>query len=368
MSNTLLTPSIIAKESIMVLQNNLVMAGLVHRDFSNEFAKVGDTVTVRKPATFVSNVWNGTTVTIQNATEGSVPVVMDTILDVSFAAGSKEMALSINDFSEQFIQPAMRAHAQALDAKLAGLYEDIPYATAVGSTADIADIAAIDTIMNNNMVPLDQRSLVLNPATKSKYIVLPGISNAEKSGSTDALRKASLGEILGFSTFMSQNVKAHTKGTLGTAKVKTGVAAGAAAGTLYNSSLTGTLKKGDVFTVAGDTQQYVCLALATAGSNEVDITFYPAAKVAWDGDAAVTVLASASAENLAFHKNCFALVTRPLEKPMGAAYAETLSFNGVSCRIVAGYDMNTKQDTISIDFLCGVKTLTPELGVRFRTA
>ena len=365
MGNVLLTPSIIAKEAIMVLENNMVMAGLVHRDFSNEFAKVGDTITVRKPPTFESKLWNGSQIVVQDAKEGRVPVVMDKIFDVSFAAGSKEMSLSINSFSEQFIQPAMRAHAQGMDALLAGLYADIPFASAVGGTPAIADIAALDTIMNNNKVPLDQRSLMLNPATKSKYGVLPEIINLSKSGSTDALRRANIGDVLGFSTYMSQNVQKHVIGTLGTAKVKTGVEAAAAAATLYNTSLTGTLEKGDIFTVAGDTTQYVCLALATAAANEIAITFYPAAAVAWAGDAAVTVLASA-AENLAFHKNCFALVTRPLEKPMGAAYAETLSFNGISCRIVAGYDMNTKTDTISIDYLCGVKTLTPELGVRFR--
>ncbi len=364
MGNTLLTPSIIAKEAIMVLINNMVMAGLVHRNFSNEFAKVGDTITVRKPPTFTSKLWNGSTIDVQDAKEGSVAVKMDTIMDVSFAAGSKEMALSIRDFSEQFIQPAMRAHAQGLDEMLAKLYVDVPFATSVSSTPAIDDIAAIDTIMNNNKVPLDQRSLVLNPLTKNKYAVLPSILNLEKSGSTEALRNASMGKILTFDTFMSQNVQSHVKGTLGTAKVKTGVAAAATAGTFYNTSLTGTLKKGEVFTVAGDATQYVVLALATAAANEVAVTFYPAAAAAWDGDAVVTVVASA-AQNLAFHKNAFALVTRPLEKPMGAAYAETLSFNGVSCRIVAGYDMNTKQDTISIDFLCGVKTLTPELAVRF---
>lgn len=50
MANTFLTPDIIAKEALMVLENNLVMAGLVvHRDYSPEFAKVGDTITIRKP-------------------------------------------------------------------------------------------------------------------------------------------------------------------------------------------------------------------------------------------------------------------------------------------------------------------------------
>ena len=43
MSNVFLTPDIIAREALIVLENNLVMANLVHRDYSDEFVSVGDT-------------------------------------------------------------------------------------------------------------------------------------------------------------------------------------------------------------------------------------------------------------------------------------------------------------------------------------
>ena len=51
MANTFLTPAIIAREAMMQLRANCVMAGLVHRDYASEFVSgVGDTVTIRKPA------------------------------------------------------------------------------------------------------------------------------------------------------------------------------------------------------------------------------------------------------------------------------------------------------------------------------
>ena len=34
MANTFLTPSVIARESLIVLENNLIAANLVHRDYS----------------------------------------------------------------------------------------------------------------------------------------------------------------------------------------------------------------------------------------------------------------------------------------------------------------------------------------------
>lgn len=66
--------------------------------------------------------------------------------------------------------------------------------------------------------------------------------------------------------------------------------------------------------------------------------------------------------SIAFHKNAFALVTRPLALPNGAAKAAIMNYDGFGLRVVYGYDLNTKTDTISIDMLCGVKTLDASLA------
>ena len=59
MPNTFLTPKIIAQEALMVLENQLTMANLVHRDYSKEFVKVGDSITIRKPARFSAKNFTG---------------------------------------------------------------------------------------------------------------------------------------------------------------------------------------------------------------------------------------------------------------------------------------------------------------------
>jgi hypothetical protein len=80
-------------------------------------------------------------------------------------------------------------------------------------------------------------------------------------------------------------------------------------------------------------------------------------------NAAITVVTGAVANNLVFHQNAFAFVTRPLATPAGVE-SYTTSYNGISLRVTRGYNMQYKKETISMDVLYGYKTMYPELAVR----
>lgn len=363
MANTFLTPNIIAKEALVNLYSACFMAQLVHRDFSQEFNQVGDTISVRRPTTFEAKDFSSE-ITIQDALETSIDVKLDKHKDVSFAITSKQAALELKDFSAQLIAPAMEALAQQIDVDCLGLFKDVNNAYAMSSTPVISDISVLAKMLNNNKVPTANRSLIVNPDAQHKYITLPDVLNAEKSGTTATLREASMGRLFGLNTFMSQNVHDFTKGTLGTAKVKAATAKGSATVVASNTSLTGALKVGDIITIAGDTTQYLVTEAVTAASNEATVKIAPKLQAAADADAAITVFSGGS-QNLAFHKNAFALVTRPLELPKGNARAAIAQYNGFGLRVVMDYDITHKKDIVSIDVLYGVKTLDPRLAVRF---
>lgn len=279
MANTFLTPDIIAREALMVLRNNAVMANLVHRDYSSEFAgKVGDTITIRKPATFQAKEFTGS-INVQDATEDGVAVKMDKHLDVSFAVSSAQMAMDINDFSAQLLVPAMQAFADKVDAYLLGLSSEITQKVTVSDKAqdDVVDARAF---LTKAAAPLTERRYVFGSDTEAKLLKTDLFVSAEKVGDEGtSLREASLGRKFGMDFYTDQNVDN---------------------------------------------------------------------------------LSNASA--VAFHKNAFALVTRPLELPKGASQAAIVNYDGFGLRVVYGYDMNTKTDTISIDMLCGVKTLDKKLA------
>lgn len=376
MANTLLTPSIIATRALPILENNMVFGSLVTRDLDSNFANVGDTIKVRKPASFTAVEFDGDlTGEYQAIAETSVDVKLDKILDVSVEVTSKEMTLDIDSFTEQITRPALASLAQKVDAYLAGLYIDIPYYYGVsGATPDeLKDISQVRRVLNENKVPLQMRKLVIDPEADASFGILDAFANANYTGRTDGLTEAALGRKLGFDIFMDQNVATHTAGGY-TVLADVAVTTGALAATsIVLTSTAGTstaaLAKGDLIKVDGE-QYTVTAASANAIAGVVTVAIYPGLVKAF-GDmtsAAVTfpdVTARAHTANLAFHENAFALVSRPLMPPVGGATSATAAINnGISVRVTYGYDQDTKTNKISFDTLVGVKTLYPELAAR----
>ena len=121
---------------------------------------------------------------------------------------------------------------------------------------------------------------------------------------------------------------------------------------VYNSATEADLLKTDLFVNAsavGD--EGTALREASLG-RKFGMDFY----VDQNMDKATTAAA------VAFHRNAFALVTRQLQQPRGAANSAIMSYDGFGLRVVYDYDITKKTDTVSIDMLCGVKTLDASLA------
>ena len=376
---TLITPLIVAREALIALENNMVMGNLVHRDYSREFQNVGATVVVRKPASFTATAFTqgAAGAAAQTITEGSVAVILDKLWDVSFEVTSMELSLDIVDFSEQLLQPAMRAIAQAVDLDLC-----TRSATAIAnyypvtSTAVVADVANLSAVLDINKAPMTDRRLVLHPATKAGFIPLDAFLNADKRGDGGkALRSAELGEVMGFNCYSDQNIVTQTRSFLlanataaGTGTITGAWAAAATAGTVTGATAAAvsTAPIGTPFKVSGYDEWFYMTAPCTAGTSGIaTISQFSPAVVAGFTDGSVVTFQLTGRDNLAFHKNCIALVTAPLQPPIGGAKGAVASYNGLSCRVVYDYIVASKKNWISVDFLAGVKVLDPKLGARF---
>ena len=368
MANTFVTLKTIARQALPVLIDNLVMPNLIHRDFSEEFHDVGDTVQVRKPVVFTAEDFDAEAgVNWQDMREEGVDVTLDHIATVDARASAIESATGIADLNRVFIQPAAAALAEKINRDGLKLYADIPsfVGTAGVTPASLNELSDARRMLNMNRAPLAGRRAVWDTEADAKLTQLPAIVNAEKSGSVEALREGSLGRVYGMENYMSQGVCKHVSGLTAAEGVKLGgaVSAGAVKLSLKGSALAGKLVKGDLLKI-GEKMFTVTADSAAASSNAIsNVQVYPALPQL-AADTEVTVIGSHTA-NLAFHPMAFAYVTRPLANPDGQGVASYVtSYNGVSLRVTKGYDQKYKRSTYSMDVLYGFKTVYPELAVR----
>ena len=373
MANTLITPSVVAKMSLLALVNNWVFGALVHKDYSKEFKHVGEDVVVRNPAILTAVEFDGDlTGQFQNVVESSVTVSMDTILTVPIQVTAKELSLDIVNFNEQIVLPATQALADKVDEKIALLYKDIPYYGDTTSTTALADITAIRKIMTDNKVPQRERYGVLSPMTFASLLNLSEFRDLERTGETAVLKEASMGRRFGFSLFESQNIQHHIIGTTDESGDVNGALAVGDTSVALTLMGTGTVKKGTIITYADYDERSVVTADATIADSAVTVTVSPpitqviadAVVVTLHGDDANTT----SKENLFFHKNAFAMVSAPLEPPLGGAKGATLAYNGLSLNVVYDYEMTQFKNMMTISILCGFKTLQSALACRLYDA
>jgi len=406
MANTMLTAAIIAREALMILENNLVIADKVYRGYEQEFDKningykIGDTVTIRKPAQYVLR--SGPVMAAQDTTEGSTSVTINQQIGIDFSFTSTDLTLKIGDLAERVIEPAMVRLADKVDVDLFGLFPNVNnWVGTPGNTLSNFDSFAAGTErLNNGSVPLEDRTAVLSPRDKRGMLAAiagpASIFNEKAVG--EAYRRGILGTIDGVEAYGVQNVATLTTGTRTNGTNNSGVpttyAASKDTGTqtlaITGLGAGGTISAGEVFTLAGVfdvnqvnkvaqtyLKQFTVVTAATAdGGGNATVTIRPAMiltgpyqniSAAPAAAAVLTWLGAASTnfrQNMIFHRNAFALVMVPMVRPEGAVKCSRMSHKGISVRVIPVYDGTNDNNAWRLDVLYGVKVIDERLAVR----
>ena len=367
MANQFITVKEIARQILPRLIENLVFPNLIHKDFSEEYVTgKGATIQVKKPVILTAKEFNESQGTsAQDVKEESVDVTLDKLATVDVEFGAIQRATNVDDLNRLFLEPAAVALAEKINSDGLFLYKDIPYAVGTAGTtpSKLTDLANVRKMLNTNKVPVAGRVAVWDPEADANFTTIDAIVNAEKSGSTAALREGSIGRVFGLDNYMAQGVKQHTTGITKATDVKVNgkVTAGATSIAIDGTALTGKLVKGDILTIKKN--NYVVVEdTADASTNAIaSVKVYPALPEI--ADDTVVTLVSGHTANLAFNPMAFAFVTRPLTAPAGVESYVT-SYNGITLRVVRGYDMKYKKEMLSMDVLYGYKTMYPELATR----
>jgi hypothetical protein len=388
----------ITRKALEILENNLVLTRNVNRQYDDSFAvegaKIGSTLRIRLPDRAL--VTDGAALQVQDDNEQftTLSVAQQKHIGVNFTTA--ELTMQLDDFAERVLKPRVSQLASSIDADVANAYQTIFQSVGTPGTTPATSLVLLQAQqkLNESAAVMSPRYATVNPAANAALVEgMKGLFNPTSTISRQ-FKNGMMGEgILGFEEVnMSQSIKVHTTGTrTGAHTVTTTIAAQGATTINITGTGTQTLRRGDVFTIAGvfavnpqtrestgSLQQFTVLADATAVAGaytgvQISPAIFTASNALATVDsfpqasAVVTFLGAASTQfpqNLVYHKDAITFATADLLLPQGVDMASRQVHNGISMRIVRQYDINNDRMPCRIDVLYGYGVIRPQMACR----
>lgn len=392
MANSILTPTMVTREALRVLHQKLNFIGSINRQYDDSFAKtgakIGSNLQIRQPNQYT--VRTGANLSTQDTTESSVTLSMANQKGVDTTFTSAELTLSLQDFSQRILEPAMSVLAANIEADSLNMVKDVyQNVNNIGSAITLNKVLAGRKALTDSLAPQSDRRLLLN--TQDNLDLVDGLKGLFQDSTAIAqqYRDGMVGRTAGFGEIYENTLLAsQTTGTAASATTYTVNGASQTGSAITVATGSTTFKQGDIVTFAGcnrvhpetkvDTgvlQQFVVTADYAGGAGSLAIS--PAivtsggrqnVSASPTNGGAVTKVGGASAvyrPSLAYHKDAFTFVSADLEDvSQYGAWGAREVFDGISMRIARQYAIGTDTVPCRIDVLYGYKTIRPELAAR----
>lgn len=398
--NDLLTINMITRAAVRIWRNTNAFIQNINTQYDDQYAregaKIGTTLRIRLPNEYT--VRHGPAAQVQDTNEKQITMALATQdgIDVSFS--SVERTMKLQDYVERILVP-----------KIAFLTADVAYTIMAGLSGSVSNwVAETDgsgniihptqntilrarAMLQKRSAPIGPRKLVLDPNTMSSLAgSLTGLLNPAPVISKQYM-EGQMYDALGFRMFEDQTVVKHTSGSFSAGTVNGAGQTGTS--DLVTNAITGTLKKGDIITIAdvnavnrltrqslGELQQFVVTDDVANGATSIPI--YPAlvapvtpgvpvqyqtVDASPANSAAIDLLAPASTtfiRNIAFVPDAITMATADLELPEGVWERSRSMFDGISMRSILAYQPGTDQAIDRLDVLFGYLGVRPEWGVQ----
>jgi hypothetical protein len=391
MSNSFLTPTAVTREALRILHEKIPFISTVNRQYDDSFAKsgakIGSQLKIRTPNQYT--VRTGKTAQVQDTTESSVTLTMATQKGVDLGCSSVDLTLSINDFSRQFIEPAMSALAANIEQDMiTNVTKDVYnlVGTAGTTPASMLTFGQARQKLNQYLAPKDKRRYlqVDSETMASMTDAYKGLFQNGKS-IADQYIEGYIDRQGGFDWYENESIYTHTNGSDVTGTLNGVPASGDS--TLTVTGFSAAPAVGSVFTIAGvyavhpetkatysHLQQFVVTSAATPTTTSITISPAIITSGATQNcsalpasNATLTFVGSASTaygQCLAYHQDAFTFVSADLEMPKGVDWAARERFEGISMRIIRDFDTINDDWITRVDVLYGYKTLRPQLACR----
>ena len=400
MANSLITCSIVAKESLAILENQLTFSSMVNRDFEAEFTgnmsrgyAPGATINIKKPPRYTYRT--GRVATPQATTETTVPITLSQGgCDLNFT--SLERTLSLTKLEDK-LAAAMAPIANEIDRQGLALAHFNTFntlnPTGALPTTQI-DAVNIVTAANRRLdemgAPRDKRrAFVMGPGLNAATVAgFSGLFNAQGTVSKQ-FGSGLMVDSLGLAYGMDQNVDTHTNGTQNVAGTNVN-GAGQTGASITVIGLGGTLTRGQIVTFpgcfavnpqsrqsTGVLAQFVVTADVAAAATSIPISpaivtsgpFQNVTASPTTGSPFLVVGAASTAYqcNVAYHRDAFTLAMVPMWAPPGGKGVIDVAqetYNGFTIKVTEFYDGTNDNSIMRLDVLFGWAATYPELSTK----
>jgi len=364
----------ILPQSLPILRESCKMAALVTTDISPDPASSTDTVTMKVLQDFSDpeDVNTSTGNTSKDVKVDVVKIALDQWKTNQIEFTDKEFKeVAVTKMLPDTLTGLVKSMANYIDKQLLSCAKLFPaFVGTIGTDpTDFKTITAMRQKLNKALCP-QGRNFLVNADLESVLVNLLAAQQASDSVATQALREAFVGRVTGFDTYFDENLTAHVGGTPGgTPAVNGAVAAGAKTMAIDGLASSGTLKKGDHFTVAGVSGQFVVTKDAAATTGAISaLEFYPAAPSGGFGNNALITFHTSGNFSIGFNKGAIGFVNRPLDDITSESSIIEQAIDpvsGLSLRFETWRDPKTKKRMASYDILYGYGLIRPSFGCLF---
>lgn len=394
MSNSILTPTKVTRKALMVLHQKLAFIGTIERQYDSQFAndgaKIGATLQIRMPNRYITGT--GSDITPQDTVEESVALTVATQRHVPMSFLASELTLSLDDFSERILDPAMAVLASTIENDAFNMFLEVwqQEGTPGSSPNALLTYLLAGARLDNSLAPRSNRAIQQPPIDSANLIdALKGLFN-DTTTISKQYRDGIMGRTAGFDWYSNTLTGRMTNGNK-TAGVTVSGASQVGSSIVFGGTANlDTFKKGQVFTMAGcyeihpetkvvstRLQKFVVTADTTASTTTVTVPIAPAIVVAatgrqnvsaspTNGGAVVFDGTASLAYGIigAYYKQAFAFVTADLIMPKGLHFSAREVMDGISMRIVSQYAVLSDKLVTRLDVLYGYKAIRPEFACR----
>lgn len=401
MPNSLVTIDMVTREALRIAHETSQFIGTTDRQYDDSYgktgAKIGSTLRVRKPNQY-TRTQGSRVMDVQDQAELTAPIILAMQDHVDMRFNSAELALSIDEISKRYIEPAVKVLVSGIESDYIAAMTKAVYnvaGTAGSPPTDLVAVGQARAKLNQGLAPKDGNRYI-----QMDSVTMGGLVNGLKGLFQDSTqikeqyREGMIGRSGMADWYENERMWSLTNGNdvTGTVDAASLVTDGGNTISINTTVAVGAQVVGQVFTIAGvyachpetkaaypTLQQFTITGVSGTTTLISPATFLTGARkniatstgadlsAASFNSAALTFVGAASTsyvQNLMYHKEAFQFVTADLPLMDDAAKCVRRVQDNLSMRVWQASDIRNDELLMRIDILYGFAALRPEWACR----